>query len=57
MRNDEEEEGRMRNVSVFTALGIDMQGRKSTLGFWIIEGGGERGIPGEMSSRTSSQED
>jgi len=31
-------EGKIRDVSIFTALGIDLDGRKSILGFRVIEG-------------------
>ncbi len=33
------DEGKIKEVSVFTALGIDLDGRKSILGYWVNDGG------------------
>jgi transposase-like protein len=34
-----DEDGKMKEISIFTALGIDLDGRKSILGYWVNEGG------------------
>jgi transposase-like protein len=36
MRNDGE--SKIKDISIFTALGIDFDGYKSILGFWVVEG-------------------
>lgn len=41
-------DSRMRDVSVFTALGIDMNGRKSVLGFWVVEGDESKAFWGDV---------
>jgi hypothetical protein len=36
--NDAAGGGRIKDVTIFTALGIDTEGHKSILGFWVNEG-------------------
>lgn len=31
-------DGKVRDIAIFTALGIDNDGRKSILGYWVLEG-------------------
>jgi transposase-like protein len=38
------DEGRIKEISIFTALGIDFDGHKSVLGYWVNEGGENRGF-------------
>jgi transposase-like protein len=38
----------MKDASVFTTLGINLEGRKSILGFWLIEGDESRAFWGDV---------
>lgn len=31
-------DGKMKDIAIFTAIGINLEGYKSILGFWIVEG-------------------
>ena len=41
-------DGKMREVSVFTALGIGLEGFKSVLGFWVIQGDESKAFWGDV---------